>query len=201
MTLFRLSILTALFMLLTSYASIAQNQHESHSADSATSHDAHVHGVAELLVVLEGNLLEMKLHSPAMNLLGFEHHATTPEQKAKVESTRKTLADVRALFQFNPAFCQIADHTVDFGAAVDTHANDEEGHDITKRSEQHDARGHNNIEASYRYRCERPDELHSLSTLLPDAFPGIRSLQVQWIVGGRQGAVTLDNGQHRIIFR
>ena len=53
-------------------------------AHAADEHDhehgslgAHEHGVGRLNAALDGQTLELELESPAMNLVGFEHAATT----------------------------------------------------------------------------------------------------------------------------
>lgn len=190
---------TALFALLISNASTAGNEHGAHSVNAAVTQGAHVHGVAQLLVVLEGDQLEIALHSPAQNLLGFEHYIHTSEQTAIVEHAQQALANAGVLFQFDPALCQLADHTSDFGAITHSDNVDE------KRAEEHNkhyvVNTHSNIEARYRFRCEQPEQLVSLSAGLSDVFPDIRLLDVQWIAGGRQGAITLDNDQRTILFR
>jgi len=43
-------------------------------------HSAHLHGHAELTLALEGRALEINLASPAANIVGFEHKATSSEQ-------------------------------------------------------------------------------------------------------------------------
>ncbi|CAA0108661.1 Uncharacterised protein [Halioglobus japonicus] len=193
------SVWIALFTLLISNPSAAGNQHEGHSKNAAVTQDAHVHGVAELLVVLEDDQLEIALHTPAQNLLGFEQHAQSAEQVAMVEHTKTTLANADDLFQFDPALCHLANHTTDFGAAAQGHNVDEKG--AEEHDNQAEATTHSNIEARYRFRCELPDQLISLSTGLSDVFPDIRLLHAQWIAGGRQGAITLDNDQRTILFR
>ncbi|AHE99681.1 DUF2796 domain-containing protein [Thioalkalivibrio paradoxus] len=55
-------------------------------------HGAHVHGVAELNVVLDGALLAIELHSPAYNLVGFEHPPRT-------EADRRALREARAILE------------------------------------------------------------------------------------------------------
>jgi hypothetical protein len=74
---------------------------------------------------------------------------------------------------------------------------DESGH----RNQDHQARTHSDIRASYYYHCERPQELESLLVRLQRHFPGIQSVQVQWIANGRQGMATLDNSQTPLVFR
>tara|TARA_R110001592_G_scaffold363391_1_gene687063 strand:- start:22024 stop:22590 length:567 start_codon:yes stop_codon:yes gene_type:complete len=188
-------------MLLISSASLAQHQHEIYSGDKATTPSGHTHGVAELVVVLEGDQLEIELRSPAVNILGFEHHILTPEQLTTLEHTRKTLADADSLFQFDPALCQITDHSADFGTETTANTHNGDGNTNDVHGKHLETHRHTNIEVRYRYRCQQPDELQSLSASLSDEFPGIQVLQVQWIVGGRQGAITLDNDQRRILFR
>ena len=68
-------------------------EHEVHG-----SLDAHKHGVAQLNVVLDDQALELELESPAMNLVGFEHAATSAADKAKVAAVHSSLQQPLALF-------------------------------------------------------------------------------------------------------
>ena len=43
--------------------------------------DAHVHGEAELNIVIEGRELLMELESPSFNLVGFEHEPQSLNQQ------------------------------------------------------------------------------------------------------------------------
>ena len=61
---------------------------------------AHVHGISELNIIIEGNKLEIQLRSPAMNILGFEHKADTVQQIIKVKQSELKLHDHEALFSF-----------------------------------------------------------------------------------------------------
>ncbi len=47
--------------------------------------------MAKLNVVLDGNTLELELDSPAMNLVGFEHAASSDADKAKVSAVHQQL--------------------------------------------------------------------------------------------------------------
>lgn len=59
---------------------------------------AHEHGVGRLNAALDGQTLELELESPAMNLVGFEHAATSDADKAKVAAARAQLEKPLALF-------------------------------------------------------------------------------------------------------
>ena len=70
---------------------------------------AHEHGVGRLNAVLDGQTLELELESPAMNLVGFEHTATTDADKAKVVAVRAQLEKPLALFSLaKAAGCEVA---------------------------------------------------------------------------------------------
>jgi hypothetical protein len=183
-------ILALLLLTLAGNAAKAQDhpEHKSAEMDSSRHHEAHVHGIAELLVVLEGEQLDIELHSPAMNLLGFEHRASTPEQRTLVKNISETLANGDHLFSFGSAQCQLIDHDVNIRRLLD-------------ESDHHEEHGHSDIEAHYRYRCEQPNTVDSLATLITTEFPGIESLQAQWIINGRQGAATLDNIRRELNFQ
>ena len=68
-------------------------------AHAADDHDhehaslgAHEHGAGSLDVALDGQTLELDLDGPSMNLVGFEHLATTDADKAKVVQPRPSWA-------------------------------------------------------------------------------------------------------------
>ena len=79
-------------------------------AHAADEHDhehgslgAHEHGVGRLNAALDGKTLELELESPAMNLVGFEHVATSDADKAKVAAARAQLEKPLALFNLPKA--------------------------------------------------------------------------------------------------
>ena len=167
--------------------------HHAHDHDQQIQHDSHVHGQAELLIVLEGSLLSMEFRSPAMNVVGFEHRANTDEQRAAAKDAQAHLRDGQSLFDFGRAHCELSEHKLSFGGLLEEHHG--HGH------EQDEATKHSDIVAEYVFECSRPDSLTTLSTRIPKLFSGIEELEAQWIVNGRQGAVTLDNRQHTLVFR
>lgn len=156
-----------------------------------------MHGIAELLVVLEGEQLNIELHSPAINLLGFEHHPNTIQQKARIDTTKVSLTNATNLFQLEPDNCQLVDHKIDFSNILhQSTQHDEEPHE-----EHNERQNHSDLKAQYHYRCKRAGELRSLTTTIFSEFPTIETLRVQWIIDGRQGATTLDPEQHHAVFK
>lgn len=172
------------------------------NSESRSTHAAHIHGIATLLIALEDSHLHMELHSPAMNLLGFEGSSANTKQRTEIENAKAILSNGERLFQFDSAKCQLLSHRIDFGHASEAAAQDHNDHDAHHPAElPHDSENHSDLTVHYRFHCEHPDQLGSLGTILFTEFPSIESLQLQWIVNDRQGAAILDNSQHHAVFR
>ncbi|MFJ2693534.1 DUF2796 domain-containing protein [Pseudomonas sp. NPDC087336] len=145
---------------------------------------AHEHGVGRLNAALDGQTLELELDSPAMNLVGFEHAATTDADKAKVAAVRAQLEEPVALFSLaKAAGCVVASQELEsplFGdkpEADDEDAKDEHHHD------------HSEIHAHYQFTCATPGALKTLDLAnIFNAFPATQKIQVQLIgPSGQQG--------------
>ena len=176
-----------------------------HDAGTEESLQAHAHGTAELFIVLAGQKLEIELHSPAINLIGFEHKPKNDEQKAKVEELEVKLTSASELFQISSAECQLNTQELDLGnLALEDSEHEEEHHDEDKEhhdGDHDDEETHSDIEAQYSFSCQQPSSLRSLVTTIPNEFPSVESLEVQWIVNGRQGATVLEHNQTEIVFK
>jgi hypothetical protein len=165
--------------------------HEEHDHEHA-SLGAHEHGVGRLNAVLDGQALELELDSPAMNLVGFEHVASTPADKAKVAAVRKQLENPLALFNLpKGAGCVVSSQELNsplFGDKPEADHDDDDDHD-------HDAKGgehhhdHSEIHAHYQFTCATPTALSNLDlTQVFKTFPATQKIQVQLIgPSGQQG--------------
>ena len=148
---------------------------------------AHEHGVGRLNAALDGQTLELELESPAMNLMGFEHVATTDADKAKVAAVRAQLEKPLVLFNLpTAAGCVIAKQELEsplFGDKPD--ADDDHDHDA-KDEHHHD---HSDIHAHYQFSCSSPGALKTLDLAnMFNTFPATRKIQVQLIgPSGQQG--------------
>jgi len=164
-------------------------------AQAADEHDhehgslgTHEHGVGRLNAVLDGPNLALELESPAMNLVGFEHLATTDADKAKVAATRAQLEIPLALFSLpKAAGCVVASQKLEsplFGDKPE--ADDDHDEDEAKGEHHHD---HSEIHAHYQFTCSTPDALKTLDLAnLFNTFPATQKIQVQLIgPSGQQG--------------
>jgi len=147
--------------------------------------EAHEHGVGRLNAALDGQTLELELESPAMNLVGFEHHAATDADKAKVAAARAQLEKPLALFSLpQAAGCVVASQELESPLFGDKpHAD----HDEAAKGEHH--HDHSEIHAHYRFTCSTPAALKSLDLAnIFNTFPATQKIQVQLIgPSGQQG--------------
>ena len=167
--------------------------HEDHDHEHG-SLGAHEHGVARLNAVLDGQALELELDSPAMNLVGFEHAATSAADKAKVATARKQLENPLALFNLpKAAGCKVSSQELNsplFGDKPeadhddDDHATDGKG--AAAHEHHHD---HSEIHAHYQFTCATPTALGNLDlSQVFKTFPATQKIQVQLIgPSGQQG--------------
>ncbi|WP_330215646.1 DUF2796 domain-containing protein [Pseudomonas sp. AM8] len=155
---------------------------------------AHEHGVGRLNAVLDGQALELELDSPAMNLVGFEHLATSAADKAKVAAARKQLENPLALFNLpKAAGCVISSQELNsplFGdkPEADHDDDDDDDHDAKDGAHEHH-HDHSEIHAHYQFTCATPTALGNLDlTQVFKTFPATQKIQVQLIgPSGQQG--------------
>ena len=159
-----------------------EHEHEHEHEHGSASLGSHEHGAAQLDAALDGDLLEIELRSPAMNLLGFEYMPKSAEDRRQLAGTRALLEQPDALFGLpSEALCELDEVSLESPLFAD------EGH----RHAQHDVGAHNDIHALYRYSCSAPDALSGLDLRgLFKAFPGTETIQAQLIgPNGQQGKV------------
>ncbi|MEE4095136.1 DUF2796 domain-containing protein [Pseudomonas viridiflava] len=166
------------------------NAAEEHDHDHGAEHGslgAHEHGVGRLDVVLEGKTLEFEFDSPAMNIVGFEHEATSAEDKAKLAKAREFLLKPNSLFSIaDAANCSATSVKVEsplFGDKDDDH----EEHAKDGGADHHE---HSEIHGTYKFVCDAPAILKKLDlSQIFKTFPDTKKLQVQLISpSGQSGA-------------
>ncbi len=169
---------------------------------------AHVHGQGSLDIAIEGNKLNMEFEAPGADIVGFEHEASTAEQKALVEKAKATLGEVLTLFKLpSNAGCKIEKANVEIrkeehhhdedehaageakaesGAKKEDH--DEDGHDEHAHDEHG---GHSEFHAQYALTCAVPANLTALETTYFKAFAGAQALNVNVVAAKGQSQMQL----------
>jgi hypothetical protein len=166
----------------------AAQAHDDHKHGSLGKHE---HGVATLNVALEGSTLEIELQSPAMNIVGFEHAASSEADKKTVAAARALLEKPQALFSLPAAAgCSLSENEVRsplFGNAEADHDHDHDHDEHADGDEHHHE--HSDIDADYSFTCKQPGELKTLDlSAFYKQFPATQKINVQLIgPSGQQG--------------
>lgn len=164
--------------------------------------DAHVHGLSELTIAMEGDSLEIQFESPAMNLIGFEHKATSNKDIGTVKKAESILSQPESLFLMSGANCRQIKTTVDISSLIEEHDHHAEphkdhhdDHDDHKDNDNHkdhdDHESHSEMVASYSYSCKELTKISSIKVALFDVFPGIHKINTMWVMDSKQGSATL----------
>lgn len=159
------------------------HHHEHHGHEpyhQQTEQRPHVHGVAHLEWVLQGNQLLLELHSPAYNLTGFGHPAKNAQQQKQIDQQMAALK--KGLIEINPqANCQL--NSVEIDNPWRTLK----------------AKGHRDVSAEYLYTCQHPQKMHALTMKkLFNAWPNLETLSANGVMNRQQHHSELTAKQNRI---
>lgn len=146
---------------------------------------AHVHGVARLGIAVQDKTLTIELESPLDSLIGFEHRPTTTAQRAAVSALEAKMHSPQDLFRFDAAAsCVLTKSEADSA--------------IFKPPVAGAADEHADLDASFEFRCERPDKLSTLEVGLFAAYPRLKRLDVDVATDKGQFKRDLQSPQRRI---
>ncbi|WP_162305959.1 ZrgA family zinc uptake protein [Oleisolibacter albus] len=160
---------------------------------------AHVHGVADLALALDGQTLTVEFESPLDSILGFEHPPETKVQTEQLEAALAQLRDPGALIQIPakagctvtttpdidlpPGFTGPPDKT----AAAPDH-DEAHDHDDGDHEHHHD---HANIHLSHSLTCKEPAALTDVTVTAFRTFTRLRTVKVAFLSDRTQKADSL----------
>ena len=169
-------------------------------------------GVSKLKVAIDGPFLEIRLESPGMDIVGFEHAPSTDEDKQAIAKAEEILTAGASLFALSAnARCTLLDADVDHpslsskpdrhdhGDKHDHQDKDEhqDGHHDEKRTDGEDDQ-HSAFEAHYRFRCEDIGKLKRIDVKLFEKFPAAKEIEVEAITPAGQVAKELTPSSSRL---
>jgi len=160
-------------------------------AQVARQKDSHEHGAAKLMMVMEGEKLQVEFEVPSESLIGFEHFPKSQNNRKNFNESIKILSDPSKLFSMPiKAECLL----VGMNVSQSLFSNEEEhGHDESEKSEIH-----SEFESNYYWNCQHLDEIDSIGTQLMSFFPRIEEIRVNWISNNGQGSLELESKDDRI---
>ncbi|MDO6564327.1 DUF2796 domain-containing protein [Amphritea sp. 1_MG-2023] len=124
-------------------------------------HGSHVHGAATMQLVIEADVLQLQLETPAMNILGFEHAPSTAEQRKTVEQATTLLNNPENVVMLPAAAqCHLTQASIENSLADkddEHHDHDEEHHDNDDEHHDHDEEHHDYDEEHHDHDEEHHD--------------------------------------------
>lgn len=180
-------------------------------AETKRQHDAHQHGHGALNIAVEGNTLTMELEVPGADITGFEHAASSKEDKAAVAGAKKTLASPKSLFTLsNAAGCTLTEAKVALSNEEHEHGHEhghEHKHDEKKHAHGHhgshdakkdEAAEHAEFHVEYAFNCTNTGALDSIEFPYFKQFPNAEELDVTLITPKGQKKFEVNRQQNRI---
>ena len=147
---------------------------------------AHVHGVAKLGVAVQDQTVTISLESPLDSVIGFEHAANTPAQKAMVDALQARMKAPQDLFRFDAAAaCTFSKSEAESAIFQPAPANSA-------------AQEHADLDASFEFTCAHPDKLTTLDVALFQIYPKLKKLDVDVATGKGQFKRDLASPQRTI---
>lgn len=170
-------------ILLSSGAAIAEEKRDL---------DSHEHGVAQLNVAVEGKSVLMEFEAPGADIVGFEHPASSAEDKEKISAAISTLEDITKLVSFPAgANCAVTEVKAELHSEAEHddghdehHAeakhSDEDGHDEHHAEAEHaDEEGHTEFHAEYAMNCENIRQIDEMTFPYFETFKNAEEIEVQ----------------------
>lgn len=175
---------------------------------------AHVHGVVQLDVAVDGADVVVQLTAPQSDITGFERAARTDAEKQTVTDAVAKLK-LPELFAINTAAgCELASTDI-HGLGPTAHGHTEHSHQTDTQEQDHghahaakadktDGHGHaashdhKDVTVHYQWHCKSADTLESIDVQLAKHFPSIHTINVQMALPQGQFSRTLKTGQTRL---
>jgi Protein of unknown function (DUF2796) len=144
---------------------------------------AHVHGLVNVDVAVDGPVLVVQLDAPLDSLVGFEHRPRTAAQRQAADAAIARLKNAAALVRPDAAAKCVPSEARVLADALQP---------VPPGAPAPAAGEHADLQASYSFRCAAPEELKAVELALFEAFARIQRIEVQ-VAGAK--------GQTRVVLR
>lgn len=179
------SISVLLLVLASVFISICTHAHK-HNHVKNESHSAHTHGLADMAIVFEDNLIDISFSAPAESLVGFEHIAESAKDKQKVKQVRAILTNTLNISDLE-AHCSVIDKHIN----TDQVLADTKEHVETKNQ-------HAEVKFNFRYKCNNISEIETITIKLFEHFPRLERIRAVWLTNTTQGLQELTAQSNHI---
>ncbi|WP_291076117.1 DUF2796 domain-containing protein [Hyphomonas sp.] len=140
----------------------------------------HVHGAADLAIIMDGDQISAHLTSAMYNITGFEHAPETIAQQDVLESAIATLDTPDKIFEFtSSAACRSTSvhHSLQPEAGPDTSPHEHHGKEESQ---------HRDLVAEYAFTCEHPSRLKAVTVHMFASFKNLERINAIVFIGDEQ---------------
>ena len=146
--------------------------------------DKHEHGVGELNIATEGDVIEFEFMIPGADIVGFEYVAKSDADIASIKKALQTFENYENIFTLpKNSRCQLTEKQVALKEDEDDHDNHEEhdDHDDHEGHDEHAEENHNEFYAKYSFECGDIKAINNVEFPYFSTFPNSGELEVQFI--------------------
>jgi Protein of unknown function (DUF2796) len=163
-------------------------------------HDAHVHGVAEINIAVEGTKATVEFRAPAENVMGFEHEAKSETDRKKRDAALEQLRakkDQMVLFDAKLG-CKSSDVKTAIVEQKGDHAKAQSGKDAPK--DQKKSGEHREVHGTFSVECDKALAGSRVRFGVSKIFRDIQEIKVQVLGDSGQSAATIkrDKGDIKL---
>jgi hypothetical protein len=162
--------------------------------------EAHVHGVAEINIAVEGSKAEVEFRAPAESVMGFEHEAKSENDKKKRDAALRTLqTKMSQMVLFDPKLaCQFSGAKTEVVEEKEDHTKARSGKGGQK--DQKKSGEHREVHGTYSVACDKPLAGSRVRFGVSKVFPEIQEIKVQVVGDSGQAGATIkrDKGEIRL---
>lgn len=143
------------------------------SISYVSAYDAHEHGAAEMQILIEETQIEVIMHIPGSDFIGFEHDNLTEEEEEIIHEKIEALESLgNTLISFRTRRWMKV-------VLNDLHI-EEEGHEEVDHVDGHEEGEHNEFELHFTYSIEESDNLKEMQVSeLFRVFPSLT--EIRWV--------------------
>jgi hypothetical protein len=163
-------------------------------------HDAHVHGVAEINIAVEGAKATVEFRAPAESVMGFEHEAKSESDRKKRDAALEQLRakrDQMVLFDAKLG-CKSSDVKTAIVEQKEDHTKAQSGKDAHK--DQKKSGEHREVHGTFSVACDKPLAGSRVRFGVSKVFRDVQEIKVQILGDSGQSGATIkrDKGDIKL---
>ena len=150
----------------------------------AAEQKAHQHGQASLRVIVDGQSLQLALESPLENFIGFERAPRNDKERAVVQAMARELRAAEKHFVpsikagCKPTGVKLESEVIEPALLAEA-PGALPAEKAAAKGAAKGGGGHADLDASFVFRCERPEELRDIQVNLVDTFRRLTRIDAQ----------------------